>query len=343
MSKSFTVAFIGCGRRAAEHAKGVRADPRCNVVALADVNAESAEKMKTDFSFDHAALYSDHVKMLSEVRPEVVVTCLWTPLHLPIFRDCVAHGVKAVLSEKPMAPTWGDCLAMSREADESGVQLTFSHQRRFATGNRLTRQLIEAGTFGPVQRMDLFSPPNLLDCGTHTIDQAMSFNNNHKAKWVLCAVDVSSLLNWFDVQAECMSIGTIVFSNGVRASMQIGGPDMDIGAGVRVTGTDGFIEVTWDGQIKRALVYKDPSWTVPEFKADTGEDHMHAVIKNAIDSLENGTEPELSHGSALQVTETLFAMYESVRRRARVELPLTGVTDNPFLSMLKAGAFGEGR
>ena len=39
--------------------------------------------------------------------------------------------------------------------------------------------------------------------------------------------------------------------------------------------------------------------------------------------------------------EIIFAFYESVRRHARIELPLTGVLDNPFLSMRAAGAFAQ--
>jgi len=339
VTSQLSVAFIGCGKRAREHAKGVKADARCKVVALADVNAAAAEGIRTDFGFG-GEVYTDHLRMLRDVRPDVVVTSLWTPLHLPIFRDCVHAGVKAVLSEKPMAPTWGECLEMGRLADESKVQLTFSHQRRFATGNRLVRQLIGEGTFGKVERMDLYSPQNLLDCGTHTIDQAMSFLNETPAKWALGAVDVSSLINWFNVRAECMSVGTIVFANGVRATIQTGGPDMDLWSGVRVTGSGGFVEVLWDRQIKRAVVYKEPTWTFPTFKEDTGDDHMVAMVKDAIDCLQTGRESDVSYRKALRVTETIFALYESVRRRARVELPLIGVTDSPFLTMLEQGAFG---
>lgn len=337
MSKKYRVALIGCGGRGREHVIGLKADPRCEVVALADVKIEAAEALNTEYEFG-AAVYADHRALLAEVRPDVVVACLWTPLHLLVYKDCIEFGVKAVLSEKPMAPTWGECLEIARLAEESGCQLTFCHQRRFAAGNQLARKLIAEGRFGKLERMDLSSPQNLLDCGTHTFDQALSFNEETPAKWVLGAVDTTELLNWFGVPSETLAVGTVVFENGVRASVQVGGPDLDLWGGVRVIGSEGFLEVNWEGQFQKAVVYADPSWQPPDLE-EPQESPMIGVVRNALDCLESGTEPELSSRKALRASEIIFALYESVRRHARITLPLTGVTDNPFQTMLEAGEF----
>jgi len=334
MSAKYKVAMIGCGKRAKQHVPGLLADDRCEVVALADVKAEAAEAMNEEAGFA-ARIYTDHRKMLAEVKPDVVIACLWTALHLPVFRDCVEAGVKAVLSEKPMAPTWAECREMGRVAESSGCQLTFCHQRRFAAGNQRVRQLLKEGRFGRVQRMDLYSPPNLLDCGTHTFDQALSFNAETPARWVLGAVDTSDLVNYFGIRAEAMAVGTVVFDNDVRANLQVGGPDKDMSTGVRVIGSEGFIEVAWDGQIGRAAVYNEPDWQPPEIEDDK-EQVMVRLVANAIDALESGGEPELDYRKALRATEILFALYESVRRRQRVELPID-LDDNPFLTMLESG------
>lgn len=338
MSETYRVAMIGCGGRAREHVVGLKADERCRVVALADVKPEAAAALNAEAEFG-AAVYSDHREMLVRERPDVVVACLWTPLHLPVFRDCVEAGVRAVLSEKPMAPTWGECVELARLAEESGCQLTFCHQRRFAAGNVLARRLLAEGRFGTLERMELSSPPNLLDCGTHTFDQALSFNSEVGAKWVLGAVDTSSLLQWFGVRAESMAVGTVVFENGVRATVQVGGPDLDLWGGVRAHGTEGFFEITWDGQFQRAVVYADPTWSPPAVE-DVPGGPMIGVVRNALDCLGSGAEPELSYQKALRASEIIFALYESVRRHARVPLPLTGFTDNPLLSLLDGGALG---
>jgi hypothetical protein len=69
---------------------------------------------------------------------------------------------------------------------------------------------------------------------------------------------------------------------------------------------------------------------------DRLEAQMAGVVRNAVDCLESGAEPETSYQKALRASEIIFAFYESVRRRARVELPLTEVLDNPLHSLLGA-------
>lgn len=346
-TSSYTIAFIGCGKRAHEHAIGVKADSRCNVVALSDISAESAERLNTEFNFD-ARIYTDHKEMLAKEKPDVVLICLWTGLHLPVFRDCAEAGAKAVLCEKPMSATWGECREMDRIAKETGCQLTFSLQRRFAAGNQTVRRLIKEGAIGDVVRMDLYSPPNLLDCGIHTFDQAMSFMDETPAKSVLGAVDTTEVYNWFNVPSECAASGLITFENGVLANVYSGSidtwePSSDMKktwAGVRVYGTEGFIEVMWDGQIIRGIRYGDPSWK-PEMELSSMSDQMIGYVRHAIDCLSSGEEPEVSSAKALRASEIIFAFYESVRRNARVELPLTGFADSPFITMLENGQFAK--
>jgi UDP-N-acetyl-2-amino-2-deoxyglucuronate dehydrogenase len=336
-SVTYRTAFIGCGKRAHEHAVGVQADDRCQVVALADISAESSAALNEAFGFG-AAVYADYQEMLAEVKPDIVVLCLWTPLHLPVFRACVEAGVKAVLSEKPMAAEWGECLEMARLAEEAGCQLTFSLQRRFAAGNRTVRRMIREGKLGQLLRMDLYSPPNLLDCGIHTFDQAMSFMDETPARWVLGAVDASETYNWFNVPSESVAAGLIVFDNGVRANIQAGGPDMDMWGGVRVIGSAGFLEVMWDGELRGGAIYAEPDWR-PEVEVTAGPEQMTGMVRHAVDCLASGDEPEMSHTRALRASEIIFAFYESVRRNARVSLPISGFTDSPFISMLQNGEF----
>ena len=60
------------------------------------------------------------------------------------------------------------------------------------------------------------------------------------------------------------------------------------------------------------------------------------AIADLIDALRTGREPELSARRALNATEIIFGIYESSRRRGRVDLPLT-VQDHPLATMVEAG------
>ena len=333
----YRVAFIGCGRRADLHAPGVKADDRCKAVAFADVKENAAAEFRDRHGFT-GSVYEDYRELLIEEKPDVVVSCLWTALHLPVFCACADAGVKAVLSEKPMSGNWGECLEMDGLARSSGCQLTFSHQRRFSPGNIFVREIIDSGLLGPLLRMDLYSPQHLLDCGTHTFDQALSFNAESPAKWALGAVDSENPLSYFNVQSERLATGLVVFENGVRAYIQAGGPDMDIWGGVRVIGSKGFIEVIWDGEIKNAVIYDDPTWTAPVFERDEPT-QMIGLIRDTIDGLALGIEPQSSHKKALRAAEIIFGLYESVRRHRKTIFPLAPFEDNPFITMLHAGEF----
>ena len=83
------------------------------------------------------------------------------------------------------------------------------------------------------------------------------------------------------------------------------------------------------------MVYAEPDWEPPAIE-DTTENQMVGVVRNAVDCLESGEEPELSYHKGLRASEIIFALYESVRRHARVELPLE-TRDNAFVTMLESG------
>ena len=330
----YKVAFIGCGKRAAQFAEGVARDKRCRVVALADPSEENRRSLKEAFGWS-AELFGDHREMLSAARPEVVIGALWTPLHLPVYRDCVSAGVRSYLSEKPMAPTWAESLEMARIAEQGGCQLTFCHQRRFSLRNRTVRRLLTEGRFGRIERLDLYSPCSLLDCGTHTFDQALSFLGDVSAKSVLGAIDVTGDRLSFSVPVESHASGCVVFEGDIPASVVSSmRPCQDMGSGLRVLGSLGMIEVLWDGEVRRACIYDDPAWRFPDPGPNSQGEVMEAVVREVLDSLESGVESDISWQKALRATEIIFAFYESARRRERIHLPL-GPTDDSLGAMLQ--------
>jgi predicted dehydrogenase len=85
MAQTYRTAIIGCGGRGRAHAHGLRADARCNVVALADIKPEAAARVNEENGFG-ATVYTDYRELLEKERPDIVAVCLWTGLHLPVAR-----------------------------------------------------------------------------------------------------------------------------------------------------------------------------------------------------------------------------------------------------------------
>ncbi len=313
---------------------GYKAEPRCNVTALVDIDSEKAEEFAGTHGFD-ANVYTDYEQMLSQEQPHIVSVCLWPKLHLPVTRACVEAGVKAVHCEKPMAPTWGESLEFGKLNDESDTQISFNHQRRFNHGYIQARELWNAGTFGELERIEMFAPMHLLDCGTHSLDLGIMMNHESPAVWVIGQVDARTTRPFFDVPGDFMSVGMMRFENGVRGSIHVG-DDKEMGSGVRLTGSGGFMEITWAGTYPRAVVYDDPNWKAPPVDDSSP---MPRVMKDMVDCLESGDEPELSVHKALRATEIIFAIYESSRSRCRIDLPLQ-TRDSAYISMIEEGMIG---
>ena len=81
--------------------------------------------------------------------PDVHVVLVTTPhhLHAPI-AIAAAQAAKHVLVEKPMAPTFADCVAMGRAATAGGVQLMVAHVMRFVLPCLVAREALRTGTLG---------------------------------------------------------------------------------------------------------------------------------------------------------------------------------------------------
>lgn len=279
-----------------------------------------------------APVFADHNAMLESVEPDVAVIALWTGLHLPVLCDCVQAGVRGVLCEKPMAPTWGEALQMAELARENNVTLNFCHQRRFNPGVMKARELIEAGTFGAVRRIELFSPVNALDCGVHSLDFGFMFNRENPVQWVIGQVEPGEIRRSFDIPRADYAVAFYRHENGVFGSLEVGG-ERELPTGARILCEDGMLEVGWGGQFGRAAVFSDPKWTPPATGEAAG---LEPTARALINSMETGEESELDVAKSLRANEVVFALYESARRRDRIRLPLQ-TRDSAFLAMIENG------
>ena len=337
MSDKIRIALIGCGRRGNLHASAVSRDDRYDLCAVCDIDEGAMDALASKYCPD-AARYTDYDKMLAEVKPEMVIQALWPEHRLPVYRSCIAHGVKHMVSEKPMAPNFSDALEMKRLALSTGCKLSFTHQRRFSIGNRRVRELLAAGAVGEIKRIDLYAFQHLLDCGTHTLDQVWSYIGDIPIEWVMGSLDLENKVKWFDVPGEGCFAGTLKYKNGVLGSIFLGFNEQRPDAsGVTLWGTQGYMELGWEGNL-----FGHASATMQaeldEFAKMTGgeasADNIYLMWRHIADCRNSGEVDELNWIHAFNAVEVIFALYQSVLTRSRIALPLTGVTENPLLRLL---------
>lgn len=344
------VGIIGTGRRrelgnelgfamAYEHAEGFRAlNDRCEIVACADIVRDTAEAFAEDVGIPASGIFTDYRAMLAASDLDVVSICTWPHLHAPMVLDSALAGVRAIHCEKPMADTWGAARLMVQECERRGVQLTINHQRRFGGLFRKANELLQSGAIGELVRLEV-SCNDLFDWGTHYIDLCGMYSGDRPAEWVMGQIDYRRERRMFGVHMETQAFGTWRYPSGVYGMIATGDGAGLVGVENRLVGTHGVIEIGVSGGPLLRLRRKGHlEWET----VDTGTEGLHGpgyierAIVDTIDALLDHREPVLSGRKALNATEIIFALFESSRRRARIDLPLT-IADNPLLAMIEAG------
>ena len=371
----YRVGFVGTGAdpddpdtdgyaMAYRHAAAYQRLSNCEIVACADVVRQNAESFAEAHGIDPANVFEDHESMLRTLNLDVVSVCTPPSVHAELVIDIARFGdVRAIHCEKPMADTWGDCKRMTRICDEEGVQLTINHQKRFGQPFRKAKGLIDEGRIGDVTRFE-FGDTTLYDMGSHLFDMCNYFNDGAEVEWVIAQIEYSEPNMMFGTHNENQAVSQWRYENGVFGLASTGWGDEFLDCFLRVTGTEGAIEIGADDATLR--VREDGGgWR----SVDTGHDFIHdayphavnrgiqrmarvfsgrlaerldvpgyidRAIEDVLDCLDSEVEPELSARTALSSQEVIFASWESARRRGRVELPLD-IEDNPLQSMVESG------
>ncbi|GCE07547.1 Gfo/Idh/MocA family protein [Dictyobacter aurantiacus] len=345
------VGFIGTGRRkerrdafgyamAYEHADGYRALPeQCELVACADLVYDYASAFANTNGIPEEGIYTDYKKMLAEAKPDVVSICTWPHLHAQMVLDCALAGVKAIHCEKPMSDNWGMARLMEQECSRHGVRLTFNHQRRFGQPFRKAHDLLQGGSIGELRRIEI-ACGNIYDWGTHYLDMAGLYCGEQAAEWVIGQIDYRKESRVFGAHVENQAIATWRYRNGVFGLISTGPGTELIGADIRLLGSSGSIEIgNWpDNRHLRVTSQGRHDWEY----IDTGEDNLHGphyverAIANIVEAIVNDQTSELCARNALNATEIIFGIYESSRRRGRVDLPLT-ISDHPMYALIESG------
>ncbi|HIE30287.1 TPA: Gfo/Idh/MocA family oxidoreductase [Candidatus Poribacteria bacterium] len=336
----FKVGIIGCGGRGNAHAAGYSASSDAKLVACADPVSERAEALAQKHNMEKT--YSDYKEMLDILDLDIVSVCTWTPLHTEMIIAAALSGVKAIHSEKPMAPTWGEAKVQYQTCEDNNVQLTFCHQSRFSAPCVKAKQLANDGTIGQLHRLEGYTS-NLIDTGTHSFDMMFFFNNEEPAEWVMGQIHCTEERSIFDVPVENHGLSYFKWKNDVYGLLITGG-DTGGRSRYRLIGSDGIIEIgAPDAPQVRCMHKESKGWEAVDLSGVVKEGEATTLgIFDLIDCLKTGREPVLSGRKALQATELIFATYESSRRRERIYLPLE-IEDSPLISMIEAGMIGSKR
>ena len=318
------------------HARGYQRVPGCRIVATTETDPEKSAQFAEDFGAER--MYTDYREMLEAEDLDLVSVCTWPTTHCDITVAAAAKQPKGIMCEKPLAITLGQADRMLAACKANGVALATGYQHRWDAQAIQARNWIDAGRIGDPVFFWGHCSLDLMNNGTHVLDLIHYFNADRPAEWVMGQIDCRShtvgQANHPDMPAEDAGIGEIRYTNGLRATLELGA-FAPKAYQFHLLGTDGVIDVNVPGGPPvRLLSSSGKGWDVPEIQQPV--DATSRKIIEFVKAVDQGREPDCSGRIGRQLLEVLIGVFESSRRRALIELPVQ-VKDFPLKAMMEQG------
>ncbi len=323
---SYTVAIVGMGKRGTHHADTFHASPRFQVVGICDIDASRLDVAAADL--DNPVTSADADDLLGQVKPDVLCFCTLPDQRLDFIKLGVAHGVKLIAYEKPVALSTNEALEIMQCVREAGIKTVVSHQHRYGPHYQKVKEIIASGALGHVHTVYGTATGWMMHMMTHLIDYLRWFNEGAEAEWVMGQASGRGKLTDLHPSPDYVA-GIIHFANGVRGIVEVGAgapdvPEVDywwrkcrIGA----QGTEGFAEVLTGGGWR--AVTRDSGGVI----SGGGQmDYAHDMVPYVQQIADWLDDPQAVHPcngeSAYKGFEIMMGICRSVVERGQIQLPL---------------------
>jgi myo-inositol 2-dehydrogenase/D-chiro-inositol 1-dehydrogenase len=146
MTTRVNVGLIGAGRIGRVHAESLAYRiPTANLVTVADILLENAQKCAADFHIPSVA--SNPQALLADPAIEAVIICSSTDTHAQFIIEAAQAG-KHIFCEKPIALDLARIDEALAVVEQKGVKLQIGFNRRFDSNFKQVRELVAAGKVG---------------------------------------------------------------------------------------------------------------------------------------------------------------------------------------------------
>ncbi|MGB0664238.1 MAG: inositol 2-dehydrogenase [Pontibacterium sp.] len=146
------VGLIGAGRIATVHAKAITANPKSELVAVADVFVENAEKLVAEFG----GVVQSAQDIIANPDINAVLIASSTDTHSELMEAATAAG-KAVLCEKPVDLSLERALACQANVEKTGMPVMIGFNRRFDANFSALKNALNEGQVGKAELLSITS------------------------------------------------------------------------------------------------------------------------------------------------------------------------------------------
>ena len=293
--------------------------------------------------YGNPPIYTDPEELLMREDVDFVDIITEVPAHKDLTLLAAKFG-KPVVCQKPMAPTYQDCLDMLKACDKAGVPLYINENYRFQPPVRLVKKLLDERIIGKPYRANvrvstggpgfLANQPflgslrhyALFDCGTHVFDMARFLFGDPDSVYCKCVRSVdyikgddafSAILGYKELVCTCEVVDYY-------------------DSKIFIDSTEGAIEFRPDNYTLRVITKQKTTdydckqwvrqpWISNDDKTLLGPDCAQAIYdtqEQILRSLQTGKPCESMASDYIKTMRIVFAAIESNLANRAIMLPL---------------------
>ena len=336
------VGIIGCGLILPMHMESLKNIEDIKITAICDTDAAAARRAAIGID---CKIYTDYKEMI--VNEQLDVVHILTPhyLHAPMAIFAADHGVN-ILTEKPMATTEADALAMIEAAKKNNVTLGVIFQNRYNEGAIAVKDAVSSGKLGKIlgarfrvswyRNADYYNQAEwrgkwdtegggvLINQAIHTLDLT-NWIIDDEPEFVSASIANRTLKGVIEVEDEAS--GYIRYKSGIPVNFSVCNyyvpwSDVEVEIGCEngkaiITGRCAVIKFNDGKTLNVSTNPKNSDSTIG--KGYWGNKH-YTQIKQYYDSLSKNVLPDITGEEAYKTHKVLYAIYKSGRENVDVSL-----------------------
>jgi predicted dehydrogenase len=330
------VGIVGCGFFAQNHLAAWAAMEEVSLAAVCDLDQEKASAAKAKYAA--GAAYTDAAQMLANERLDFVDIATTMSSHAFLVGLAAKRGMPVIV-QKPLAPSWAECIALVEVCEAAGIPLMVHENTRFLKPVRKAREVIDSGRLGALTWArvsfrtghDIYAKQPylaleenfaLLDLGVHMLDVArfllgevsQLYCQSQSIKPGIRGEDCATIMLNHESGAtsvvECSYASKIHPDPFPQLTLHIEGTrgSLRVEPGYRMTVVSDGVNETVDVS-PTTLPWSTPPWHGTQESVLRTQQHWVA-------SLKAGREAETSGRDSLKTYGLVFGAYESARTRS---------------------------
>jgi len=253
--KKYKVGIIGCGRagflfdedpktlKPCSHAGAYKTFNDIDIVAVCDIRTDRLNKFKERYG--KVNTYYDYNEMLKKENLDIISICTPSNLHSDI---CIkfAEQVMAIFCEKPIAMSMKEAEQMISSCKEYDTLLAINHIRRWDNTYEKLKDLLDKKTYGETESCIGYSPPGLMNGGTHLFDIIRYLFGD--------AISVSGRIIK-DMSTDACGIGYVTLKDNILCLVDAGSKNY-MRNGLEICTTDGILDNSGITRSEKILSFK---------------------------------------------------------------------------------------